>query len=100
MPELVIHNKPMENASTQATNWRLVRLSVLAALIGIVAGFVAYLLVSLIGLISNLVFFQRVGTEIPDLQGHTLGVLVIIVPIIGGLIVGLLAKFSRSLNPT
>lgn len=74
----------------------LARLSLLAAAIGIIAGFVAYLLVSLIGLISNLVFYQRVGLEIPELQHHTLGPLVIIVPVIGGIIIGLMAKYGSS----
>jgi H+/Cl- antiporter ClcA len=54
------------------------------------------LLAALIGLISNLVFFQRIATEIPDLQGHNLGALVIVVPAIGGLIIGLMAKYGTS----
>ena len=73
---------------------RLLHLCLLAAIIGVVAGFAAYLLVSLIGLISNLVFFQRVGFDIPDLQGHTLGPLVILVPVIGGIIIGLMGKYG------
>jgi H+/Cl- antiporter ClcA/CBS domain-containing protein len=73
---------------------RLLHLSILAAIIGVVAGFAAFLLVSLIGLITNLVFFQQVGFNIPDLQDHTLGPLVILVPVIGGLVIGVMAKYG------
>jgi chloride channel protein, CIC family len=96
MSERVNLDKYAENVSAQSANLRLVLLSILAAIIGIIAGFVAYLLVSLIGLISNLVFYQRIAVEIPDLQEHTLGPLVIIVPVIGGLLIGLMAKYGSS----
>lgn len=96
MPERVNLDNQNENLSLQSANLRLVQLSILAAVIGIIAGVVAYLLVSLIGLISNLIFFQRVALDIPNLQGHTLGPLVIIVPAVGGLIIGLMAKYGSS----
>src|SRR5690349_21117669 len=94
MPEHI--NAPRQSASSAAQNakFRLFRLSLLAALIGLFAGVVAFVLVSLIGLISNLVFYQRIGTEIPDLSHRTLGPLVIVVPVIGGLIIGLLARYG------
>ncbi|MBZ0292359.1 MAG: chloride channel protein [Anaerolineae bacterium] len=94
MPDRVNLDKQEINLSVQSANLRLVHLSILAAVIGIIAGVVAYLLLSLIGLISNLVFFQRIALEIPDLQGHTLGLLVIAVPAVGGLIIGLMAKYG------
>jgi len=81
-------------ATSSNASSRLFHLSILAAIIGIVAGFTAYLLVSLIGLISNLVFFQRIAFDIPDLQGHTLGPLVVVVPVVGGLIIGLMARYG------
>lgn len=96
MPEHVVYDRQADNTSAQNANVRLLRLAILAAVIGIIAGFVAYLLVSLIGLLSNLIFFQRFGLEIPDLHGHTLGPLVIVVPVIGGLIIGLMAKYGSS----
>ena len=83
-------------AFARSANARLVQLSILAAIVGVIAGFVAYLLVSLIGLISNLVFFQRVSLEIPDLTNHTLGPLVIVVTVAGGLAIGLMARYGTS----
>lgn len=76
------------------SNFRLVFISVLAAIIGLGVGVIAFILYRLIGLVSNLVFFQRVDFEIPSIREHQLGILVILVPVIGGLIVGLMAKYG------
>jgi CIC family chloride channel protein len=78
------------------SNFRIFHISFLAVIIGILAGFVAHALTSLIGLISNLVFYQRISTEIPDLQAHNLGLLILVVPVIGGLIIGVMAKYGTS----
>ncbi|MBC6957019.1 MAG: chloride channel protein [Chloroflexi bacterium] len=92
--ERVHLDKHTENVSANNEDSRLIHLSILAAVIGVIAGFVAFLLVSLIGLISNLVFYQRVAFDFPNLEAHTLGPLVIIVPVIGGLIIGVMAKYG------
>ena len=44
-----------------AANFRMLWVSVLAAFIGIAAGFIAFILYNLIGLITNLSFFQRIS---------------------------------------
>jgi H+/Cl- antiporter ClcA/CBS domain-containing protein len=76
--------------------FRLPLISMLAAAIGIAAGCVAYWLFALIALVTNLVFFQRLSTHLPDLTHHTLGAWVVVVPALGGLVVGLMAKFGSS----
>ena len=68
--------------------------SLLAAAIGLVAGIVAYALYKLIGLFTNLFFFHRWGTEFTSARFHHLGLWVILVPVVGGLIVGLMAKYG------
>jgi len=68
----------------------------LAVPIGLGAGVVAYGLFCLIGLLSNLVFFHEVSVELRPLQQHTLGYWVVIIPAIGGLIVGVMARFGTS----
>ncbi len=72
--------------------FRILLVSLLAALIGILAGFVAYGLYSLISFITNLVFFQRLSFTLPSLKDNPLGAWIIIVPVIGGLIIGIMAK--------
>lgn len=76
--------------------FRILLVSLLAAIIGILAGFVAYGLYSLISFITNLVFFQRLSLTLPSLKDNPLGAWIIIVPVIGGLIVGVMAKYGSS----
>lgn len=75
-------------------NFRMLPVSLLAACIGVLAAIVAYGLYSLIALFSNLVFFQRFSLDMPSLQNHTLGLWVILVPVVGGLIVGWMARYG------
>lgn len=96
MPQKVHREDRSTLSADQSSASRMILLSLLATIIGIVAGFIAYALLALIGLISNLVFFQRLATEIPDLQTHNLGALVIVIPVVGGLIIGLMAKYGTS----
>ena len=74
--------------------FRLGLISFLAAGIGILAGVIAYLLYDLIALISNIVFYHRVSIQFVGLRNEVLGYWVIVVPAIGGLIVGLMAKYG------
>ncbi|HZP61131.1 MAG TPA: chloride channel protein [Opitutaceae bacterium] len=84
-------------AATEAPSLRrprLLLLSLLAALIGAAAGVTAYGLYALITLISNAVFYRQWSLAHHDVAAHTLGAWVIVVPAVGGLIVGLMAKFG------
>src|SRR5512143_1011811 len=74
--------------------FRLGLISFLAAGVGLLAGIIAYLLYDLIALISNIVFYHHVSLQFTGLRNHVLGPWVIIVPAIGGLIVGLMAKYG------
>jgi len=82
--------------SGQTGSDRIFLCSSLAALIGVAAGGAAYALYSLITFVSNLVFYQHGSFEHRDASEHTLGLLVIIVPVLGGLVVGLMAKYGSS----
>jgi chloride channel protein, CIC family len=73
---------------------RLLILSTLAVGIGAISAFTAYALVWLIGVITNLAFYQRFSPACTSPAGHHLGPLVILVPTIGGLIIGLMARFG------
>src|SRR5437763_8425505 len=66
---------------------RVIPIAALAVVIGIFAAFVAAALLKLIGLFTNLFFFQRVDTTLVSPAGHHLGPFVILVPVAGGLIV-------------
>jgi H+/Cl- antiporter ClcA/CBS domain-containing protein len=76
------------------TTARLLPISGLAAFIGVCAAYVAAGLLKLIGLFTNLFFFQRVDTALISPAGHHLGPFVILVPVAGALVVGLMARYG------
>src|SRR3989442_1024993 len=75
-------------------NTRVLFMSGLAVAIAVAAGLIAQGLVALIGLITNLSFYGRVATDFPSPASNHLGVLVVLVPVSGGLIVGLMARYG------
>lgn len=75
-------------------SFRIFFVSGLAVIIGLISGFIAYCLYMLIGILGNLIFLQEFSTGIPQMQFHTLGLLVILVPALGGLIIGIMAKYG------
>jgi CIC family chloride channel protein len=80
----------------EPATFRMVLVSFLAAGIGLLAGLVAFALYKLIGLVSNLVFYHRWSADFTSVRFHSLGLWVIVVPVIGGLIVGVMAKYGSS----
>jgi CIC family chloride channel protein len=82
--------------SPQPAPFRMLLVCVLAAAVGLVAGLIAFILYKLIGLFTNLFFFHRWSTDFSSAQHNNLGWLVIVVPVIGGLIVGVMAKYGTS----
>src|SRR6201997_2562440 len=74
--------------------FRLGFISLLAALIGILAGLIAYVLYDLIGLFTNLAFYHEWSFHFRSPEHTQIGAWVILVPVIGGLIVGLMAKYG------
>jgi chloride channel protein, CIC family len=75
-------------------NKRVFLLSIQAMVNAVVIGLVAKLLVGLISLITNISFFGRFSFEDASPANNHLGWLVIVLPVIGGLIVGVMAKFG------
>jgi CIC family chloride channel protein len=73
---------------------RLLPLSVLAILVGLMGAGAAFALLKLIGLFTNLFFFHRVRFDMPAPAGSTLGPLIALVPVVGSLIIGLLARYG------
>jgi H+/Cl- antiporter ClcA len=69
-------------------------ISGLAMLIAVAAGFIAQLLTALIGLVTNLAFYGRVSTSFASPAGHHLGYAVVFVPVLGGIVVGIMARYG------
>src|SRR5690348_56310 len=78
---------------------RVLLLCAVAIALGVGAAFIARILVALIALVTNAAFYGRWSVENVSPAGHHLGAWVIVVPVIGGLIVGVMARWgSRAIR--
>ncbi len=75
---------------------RVIYLTALGVAIGIAAGIVAVILGGLIGLITNVAFYGRISTELTSPAGGHEGWWLLVIPSVGGLIVGLMARYGSS----
>src|SRR6202522_3054028 len=82
--------------SQKGAVYRLEIISLLAALVGILAGLIAYVLYDLIGLITNLAYYHEWSFHFRSARHNQLGLWVIPIPVIGGIIVGFMAKHGTS----
>ena len=76
------------------TTPRMIIISLFAIVIGAISAFVALILLRLIGLFTNLFFFQRWDTALVSPAGNTLGVFEILVPVVGAIIIGFMARYG------
>ena len=75
---------------------RIVFISALAIVVAFGAGFVAVILMRLIGLITNLSFYGRFSTAFSSPADNHLGLWVVLVPVVGGVIVGIMARYGSA----
>jgi len=85
-----------ESVITPPAQFRMLLISFLAAGIGLIAGCIAFLLYKLIGLFTNIFFFHRFAADFSSARLNHLGPWVILTPVIGGIIVGFMAKYGSS----
>jgi chloride channel protein, CIC family len=77
-----------------ARHHRLVRLSAFALVIGVISTGGAILLLGAIRLFTNVFFFQTISLAQRSPADNHLGAYVILIPALGGLVVGLMARFG------
>jgi chloride channel protein, CIC family len=78
----------------EPTRFRIVLVSFLAGGVGLVAGCIAFLLYKLIGFFTSVAFYGQFRFDFVSARFHHLGWWVIPIPAIGGLIVGIMAKYG------
>ncbi len=83
-----------DSLSDFTTDFRVLLLSGMALVIGVVSAVVAKVLIWLIAVITNLAFFQRFSDAPVTPQEAHLGLWVIPIPVIGALIIGLMARYG------
>jgi H+/Cl- antiporter ClcA len=73
---------------------RLLVTSAMALGIGAISGLIAWVLLRLIALVTNLAYYHRLSIEPVTAAGHHLGAWAVLVPVAGGLIIGVLARYG------
>src|SRR5579859_6498320 len=87
-----------DRPAPESAGFRMVTVSFLAAGVGLIAGCIAFLLYKLIGLFTNLAFYGHFSFNFvsPRYSLGQLGLWVIVIPVIGGIVVGVMAKYGSS----
>ena len=86
--------KRAETLSDFATTLRVVPLSLLAIVIGLLGTVVAWVLLRLIGLFTNVFYFQRWNFSFASPAANHLGYWAVLVPVVGAVIVGIMARYG------
>src|SRR2546422_1514771 len=73
---------------------RVLTLTGMAALIGVISALVALALLRLIGFFTHLFYYHALDSRLVSPADNRLGVWALLVPIVGGLIVGLMARYG------
>jgi chloride channel protein, CIC family len=100
-PEMSTTNTKLGSAKARyeelgdfTTTWRVLPISLLAMVIGVLCAFVALVLLRLIGLFTNLFYFGRWSTALVSPAGNHLGIFSVLVPVGGALIIGIMARYG------
>lgn len=88
------HPRRVSRAGDFTPNPRLILLSGFAIVIGVISTAGAALLLAAIRFFTNLFFFQTLSFAARSPAGNHLGLAVLVVPAVGGLIVGVMARFG------
>src|SRR5579863_3574197 len=76
------------------TTPRMILISVFTIGIGAISAFIALILLSLIGLFTNLFFYGRWNFALVSPANNKLGLFEIFIPIIGALVIGVMARYG------
>lgn len=76
------------------TTTSVIRLIPLTIIVGAIGAFIAVALVMLIGFITNILYYQNIDFHLNSPKDNTLGWLSVLIPIVGGGIVGLMARYG------
>jgi H+/Cl- antiporter ClcA len=89
------HSPDLDHLGDFDVSPRLLAITAFALPIGAISAGVAWCLLRLIGLITNLVFYQRIGTAlVAPGEVHHSPFLILLAPVCGGLVIGLVARFG------
>ena len=84
----------VEHLGDFTADWRILPITGLAIAIGLLSTVVAWALLRLIGLFTNLFYYHRLEARMISPAGNPLGVWAVLVPVAGALIIGLMARYG------
>ena len=87
-------SRELEKLGDFTTTLRVLPIALMAIVIGLVGAYVALGLLRLIGFFTNLFYYQRLGDKLVSPAGNHLGWWAVLVPVAGGLIIGLMARYG------
>lgn len=73
---------------------RVFYLSIQAVINAVIIGFIAKIMMALIAFMTNLCFYGKISLQEAAPSTHLLGLWVILIPVLGGLVVGIMARFG------
>ena len=88
------HKSTLKELGDFTTTVRVVPIMFLAIVIGAIGACVAWFLLKLIGFFTNLFYYHKLSAAFASPVGNHLGVYAVAVPVIGSLIIGLMARFG------
>jgi H+/Cl- antiporter ClcA/CBS domain-containing protein len=88
------HSSSVPRLGDFSTDTRLLLLTPMAALVGLISALIAYALVWLIGAITHLAYYQRLSPHLVSPADNRLGLLAVLIPMGGGLLIGLMARYG------
>ncbi len=88
------HAARRHRLADHSADWRMVMLSGMALVVGTGGACGAWILVRLIAIATNLFWFGRLSAAPVSIIDASLGIGTVIIPVIGSLIIGLMARFG------
>ncbi|MDH7460987.1 chloride channel protein [Chitinophagaceae bacterium 26-R-25] len=93
-PSLNVPYGKQKRLKTEVVNKRVLYLAIQAIVNAIIIGLIARLLVYLIDFVTNIAFYGKFSIQPASPAGNHLGMAVVLVPIIGSVIVGIMARYG------
>ena len=88
------NNSTLKDLGDFTTTLHVIPITLMAIVLGAIGAYVAWFLLKLIGLFTNLFYYHRFSTAFVSPVGNQLGIYAIAVPVIGSLIVGIMARYG------
>jgi CIC family chloride channel protein len=87
----VNHTKELGDFTTTV---RVIPISLMAIVIGMVGTLIAWVLLRLIGFFTNAFYYGRFGSALVSPAGNHLGWFAVLIPVGGGIVIGLMARYG------